>query len=305
MKRIARFQTGETTLYGFMERIIESLKKLGRERTAETYASTLRSFMQFRENRDITFEEITSETTMLYEAYLKKRGVTPNTSSFYMRILRATYNRAVEEELTVQRFPFKHVYTGIDKTVKRALQLRTIKRIKAMDLAADPVLDFTRDIFMFSFYTRGMSFVDIANLKKSDLRNGVLSYRRRKTGQQLFIKWEKCMQDIIDKYDSSSVYLLPVINSRKHTDERMQYMNAAQRINKNLKRIGKELGISVPLTMYVARHSWASIAKSRNIPLSIISEGMGHNSEATTRIYLASLDNMAIDRANNMILKLL
>ena len=148
------------------------------------------------------------------------------------------------------------------------------------------------------------TFLHLAYLRKKDLHNGILSYRRRKTGQQLLIKWEKCMQDIVDKYDSSqSNYLLPIITPISNIDERKQYIYASHNINRCLKIIGKELGLSVSLTLYVARHAWASIAKSKNIPLSVISEGMGHDSETTTRIYLASLDTAAIDKANSVILK--
>ena len=112
------------------------------------------------------------------------------------------------------------------------------------------------------------------------------------------------MQEIVDKYDTSqSNYLLPIIKPFGDIDERKQYIYAAHNINRCLKIIGKELGLSVSLTLYVARHAWASIAKSKNVPLSVISEGMGHDSEATTRIYLASLDTVAIDKANSMILK--
>lgn len=171
-----------------------------------------------------------------------------------------------------------------------------------MDLVQSPSLDFARDIFMFSFYTRGMSFVDIAYLKKRDLHNGVLTYRRRKTNQQLFIKWEKPMQQIVDKYDTSGTpFLLPIIGDVSK-DKRIQYKNAEHRINIHLKRIGRMLGLSVPLTTYVARHGWASIAKSKNIPVATISEAMGHDSEKTTRIYLASLDMSVVDRANRRIL---
>ena len=114
------------------------------------------------------------------------------------------------------------------------------------------------------------------------------------------------MQDIVEKYDNTtSLYLLPIIKPISNIEERKQYIYAAHNINHSLKIIGKKLEISVPLTMYVARHAWASIAKNKNVPLSVISEGMGHNSEATTRIYLASLDTVAIDKANNMILKLI
>ncbi len=292
------------TFFTFMEEVISGLKKLGKIRTSETYATTLNSFRKFRENTDVPLEKVDSDLMLSYEAWLKTNGVSPNSSSFYMRNLRAVYNRAVEKELTQQRFPFKHVYTGVEKTVKRAVPLKVIKRIKEMDLSLNPPADFARDMFLFSFYTRGMSLVDMAYLRKKDLANGILSYCRRKTGQRLFIKWEKCMQEIVDKYDTEdSVYLLPIIKPHSKIEERMQYIYAGHNINRSLKAIGRELKLSLPLTMYSARHSWASIAKSKNVPLSVISEGMGHDSEATTRIYLASLDNMAIDKANSLILK--
>lgn len=300
---ITSFQKKDEQFFEFMRIVIDSLNRLGKTRTAETYISAMNSFMRYRKGQDIALDDITSEEIMLYESYLRSNGISPNSSSFYMRILRAVYNRAVEKELTNQRFPFKHVYTGVDKTIKRALELKIIKQIKELDLKNRPSLDYARDMFMFAFYTRGMSFIDMAYLKKSNLKNGVLSYRRRKTGQLLLIKWEKCMQNIIEKYNTSnSQYLLPIIKPDIIIEERKQYINAAHNINKYLKCIGTKLEISTPLTMYVARHSWASIARSKNIPISIISEGMGHDSEATTRIYLASLDNVAIDNANQIIL---
>ncbi|MBP3473377.1 MAG: site-specific integrase [Alistipes sp.] len=302
---IAEFMTAkhDIYLYAFTEEVIANLKTLGKFRTSETYAAAISSFRRFRENRDLALSNIDSDMMVAYEAYLKNRGVSPNSSSFYMRNLRAVYNRAVEKGLVVQRHPFKHVYTGVDKTVKRAVSIDAIKQIKELDLSVNSSLDFARDMFLFSFYTRGMSFVDMAYLRKKDLANGFLSYRRRKTGQQLFIKWERCMQDIVEKYDNPrSDYLLPIIKPTNNIDERRQYIYAAHNVNRYLKIIGKQLELSIPLTMYVSRHAWASIARSKNVPISIISEGMGHDSEATTRIYLASLDTTAIDNANRMIL---
>lgn len=304
---ISTFQksAGEQTLFNFMSAIIALLRQMGKHRTSETYSATLKSFMQFREDKDLLLDEINADTMQMYEAYLHNKGLTKNSSSFYMRILRAVYNRAVEKELTQQKFPFRHVYTGIDKTVKRAISLKAIRQIKNLDLSLNPALDFARDMFLFSFYTRGMSFVDMAYLKKKDLANGILIYRRRKTGQQLSIKWEKCMQEIVSKYDTNdiSLYLLPIL--KNSDDSRKQYRYAQCRINKLLKEIAKMADISIPLSMYVARHSWASIAKSKNIPISVISEGMGHDSEMTTQIYLASLDNSVVDNANRQILKCL
>ena len=291
-------------LFTFMESVIDELKMWGKIRTSETYTATLKSFKRFRENVDVALDDINSDLLFAYEAYLRANNVKPNSSSFYIRNLRAVYNRAVDKNLTLQRYPFKRVYTGVDKTLKRALSAKAIKQIKELDLSSRPSSDFARDMFLFSFYTRGMSFVDMAYLRKKDLSRGVLSYCRRKTGQQLYIRWEKCMQEIVDKYNASqSRYLLPIIDPHNDMDERKQYIYAGHNVNYCLKRIGVELDLSMPLTMYVARHSWASIARSKNVPLSVISEGMGHDSEATTRIYLSSLDTMAIDKANRMILK--
>ncbi len=289
----------------FTQKLICQMIRIGKFSIAERYATTLRSFIRFCNRDEIAFENMDSRLIMEYEIYLKKTGVCPNTSSYYMRNLRAIYNRAVEQEVTIQRFPFKHVYTGIDKTVKRAVPLNVIRKLRDWDLSFHPQWAFARDMFMFSFYTRGMSIIDLAYLKKKDLQNGVLTYRRQKTKRQLFVKWEKPMQEIVSRYDTSeSIYLLPIIRS-KEKDERRQYINAAHLINEKLKKMGEELKLPIPLTTYVARHSWASIAKSRNVAIATICEAMGHDSENTTRIYLASLDTSVVDKVNNMIMKLL
>lgn len=293
----------EYSLFNFMESIIAKLKQNGKVRTSETYKSTLNSFKKFRQDEDIMLDCLTSEIMEAYEAWHHKRGVSPNTISFYTRILRAVYNRAVEDDIIENRNPFRHVYTGVDKTVKRALPLVMIKKIKALDLTLTPSLDFARDMFLMSFYLRGMSFIDMAFLRKTDLKNGYVTYRRRKTGQQLIIGWTKEMQMILDKYpENTTDYLLPIIRN-PGTNERCTYRNMGYNINHNLKKIAKMVGVQIPLTLYVARHSWASAAKAKGIPLSVISEGMGHDSEATTQIYLASLDTSVVDKANSLILK--
>lgn len=302
--RIFQSQANKQSLSNFMQSVIAKLNQMGKQRTSETYAATLKSFMKFRQEKDLLLDEIDSDLMQMYEAYLQNRGLTKNSTSFYMRILRAVYNRSVEKELTTQRNPFKHVYTGIDKTVKRAITLKAIKQIKKLDLSMKPNLDFARDMFLLSFYTRGMAFIDMAYLKKKDLSNGILIYRRRKTGQQLYIKWEKCMQEIVDKdnVSYSTPYLLPILKYPSN-NERSQYQNAMYLINRKLKELGKMINLNIPLTMYVARHSWASIAQYKNIPLSVISEAMGHDSETTTQIYLGSLDTVIVDKANELILK--
>ena len=300
--QFSKRQTETHSLYSFMYLIIHHLHFLGKYRTSEAYRTTLRSFMRFRDNNDIMLHDINSDVIQMYEAYLHSCGITKNTCSFYMRILRAVYNRAVDQGLIQQLKPFRNVYTGVDKTVKRALSFDEIKEIKNLDLPHNSNLDFARDMFLFSFYTRGMSFIDMAYLKKKSLVNGMLKYYRHKTGQLLCIRWEECMQKIIDKYRiAETPYLLPII-TKSNTNPRLQYLNTMRLINNHLKRLAKLLNLRIPLSMYVARHSWANIAHCKNIPIAVICEGMGHNSEKTTRIYLASLNNIIIDNANAEIL---
>ena len=294
------------TLFCYMEKIIVNYRSQGQYRTSETYSTTLNSFKRFRVDTDVKLVDIDSGLMEAYESYLKRSGLSPNTISFYLKHLRAIYNRAVDEELIVDKKPFKRVFTSIEKTSKRAISLRLIKRLKALDCGCNFSRQFARDMFLFSFYTRGMSFVDIAYLQKRNLKGDVLFYRRKKTNQPLTIHWEPCMLEILKTYgaEKSSPYLFSIIKDPDE-DPRKQYQNALFLVNRHLKAIGKKLGLHQPLTMYCARHSWASIAHEKGIPLSVISEGMGHDSEKTTQIYLASLKTEVIDRANRKILKLL
>ncbi|MDE6511376.1 MAG: site-specific integrase, partial [Muribaculaceae bacterium] len=286
--------SSDNTLFNFMENLISRLKELGRLRTSDTYKSTLSSFKKFRNDEDILLECVTADTMESYQGWLQQKGAAPNTVSFYIRVLRAVYNRAVDNDLTENRRPFRHVYTGVDKTVKRALPLRIIKKIKNLDLSYKPELGYARDMFMLSFMFRGMSFIDMAYLKKTDLRNGYVTYRRRKTRQQLTIAWTREMQEIVERYpENKSDYLLPIIR-KGNTNERFVAKNVSERINNGLKKIGGMINLTIPLTMYVARHSWASVAKSKGVPLSVISEGLGHEKASTTRIYLAQLDSKVI-----------
>ncbi|MCM1070045.1 MAG: site-specific integrase [[Clostridium] fimetarium] len=289
----------------FARGLIDECRRVGKVSAAEHYSSALNSLMRFRGDAELAFEAFDSALLMAYECHLRAGNLTPNTTSYYMRKLRAIYNRAVDRGLTPQRNPFRKVYTGVAKTKKRAVTLDVLRALRDMDLAVDPMSELARDIFLFSFYTRGMAMVDIAYLRKSDLRDGILSYRRRKTNQQLHIRWETKMQEIVEHYGADdSEFLLPLIKSTE-ADCRRQYLNASHMINRRLKQLGARLGMAEPLTMYRARHAWASIALANNVPVSVISQGMGHDSEKTTRIYLASLNAAVIDNANNCIMRLL
>lgn len=301
-KYISGTDTG-CSVFDFIRAQAAHKKQLGKIRSSETYQTTLNSFMRFREGIDLTFDMIDSELMEHYEAELRRHGLLRNTSSFYMRVLRTNYRLAVEKGLTPDRHPFKHVYCGMDKTVKRSISFAEIKKIKELDLSRKRVMDFARDMFIFSFCTRGMSFIDMAYLKKNDLKHGCLTYRRKKTGQLLVIEWTKQMQDILDKYKPNSTqYLLPII-TREDGNERRQYQNQMRKINRRLKDIATSIKLPVPLSLYYSRHSWATIARCKDIPISIISEGLGHDSEITTQIYLDSIKSYEVDKANRKILK--
>lgn len=292
----------ELSLFNIMQKSIIRLLQQNRIGTAKNYSAALGSFRNFRCNEDIPIDAIDYAVMEDYQSYLRMKGLTLNSISFYMRILRAVYNHSVESGIISDRKPFRHVFTGMEKTFKRAISIKNIRFIKDLDLSFKPNLEFARDMFMFLFYCRGMSFIDAAFLKKSDVVDNILFYRRHKTGQQLRIRMVPVIKDILERYsDSQSPYLLPIITV-SGKDGRIQYEAALRRINNGLRTIAKMLGMDTPLTTYVTRHAWASIAKAKNIPITVISDALGHDSIATTQIYLASIDATMIDKANEMII---
>lgn len=291
-------------LRAFAAKITAQLYDTGRRSLADNYRQAVGSFLHFREEEDVSLRRIDADMIAAYEGWLRDRRVCTNTISFYMRNLRALYNRAVAAGVIVQRNPFARAYTAIDKTLKRAVPLEAVRRLRDLDLSRLPEsYSIARDMFMFSFYTRGMAIVDMAYLRKSDLCDGILSYRRSKTNHPLSIRWEPQMQQIIDRYDTSgSPFLLPLIRDAEG-DLRRQYRNSTHLVNRRLRQLGRMLGLHQRLTTYAARHGWASAAQRKRVPISVISAAMGHESERTTRIYLESLDSTAIDTANRLILR--
>ena len=282
---------------------IQRLKANGNLRTSETYQAACNKMRSFLNGQDLLPTEIDSTMMEALQAFLRVQGLSMNTISFYMRIIRAVYHRAVEQGLCDDIQPFRHVFTGTQTTAKRALSLEELRRIKNLELTSRHER-FARDLFLFSFYTRGMSFVDLAYLKKDDVRDGILVYIRHKTGQMLAVRWETVMQRIVDLHPSSTPYLLPIIHTESDT-MRNQYRVVQCRVNRMLKSIAKKAGIRQNLTMYCARHSWATIAREHKIPVSVISHAMGHTNEQTTEVYLKALDSSIIDQCNYEMIGLL
>lgn len=294
------------TVFTFLQKQISRQEQMLRLGTAKNYTSAYMRFKEFRKGGDLTFEQLSPNMIEEYEAWLTNRGLKQNTIRFYLRTLNALFGKAANEQLLVEnRSLFSRVHLSYVRTAKRAISETDIRTIQKMQFTRGSIMAFARDIFMFSFYMRGMPFVDIAFLKKSDLKNGMLSYCRRKTNQHLIVAWENELQEIVERYahlTEHSPYMLPIIKKTDGTEYR-QYQQMQENVNRALKRIGSSIGLKIPLTTYVARHSWASIARNMNVPICVISEGMGHQSYKTTQVYLDSLDTSKINEANRSIIQ--
>lgn len=295
--------TADYSITDFFTQQIQKLKNDNRRGTARNYSKTLKSLKAFMKNTDSTFNIVTEQFVESYNTFLIQRGVVRNTISFYMRIFRSVYNKAVTQKIIEQTFPFKNVYTGVDRTRKRAVTETVISQLLSIDLKKSKALQFARDLFIFSFYARGMAFVDIVYLKKSNIQNGYITYVRHKTGQELTIRIETRLQNIINQYEKKdSPYLFPILNTEDENKAYSQYEIALNYYNRQLKRLSKLLEPNINLSSYTPRHTWATTARNKNVPLSIISAGMGHSSEKTTLIYLTKIDNSIIDEVNKAII---
>ena len=290
----------------FMRNQIRLMRNVNRFGTALNYEKTMKNFAEFLDGKKIPFSAMTEQLISDYNAFLVQRGLVRNSISFYMRIMRAVYNKAVRQKLVEQTYPFSDVYTGIDRTRKRAVSESVISQIYKLELAERTPLALARDIFIFSYCTRGMAFVDIAYLKKENIQNGMICYARRKTGQLLSVRIEPSIQRIIDKYSSlSSTYVFPILTSTETKKTYDEYQTAINNYNRFLRQLSKMLPEGCKLTSYTSRHSWATAARNHNVPISVISAGMGHTTEQTTRIYLTTLENSIIDDANQGIINCL
>jgi len=288
----------------FMQNQIRLLRNANRLGTALNYEKTMKNFAEFLGSVNLPFSAMTEQLIAEYNAFLVQRGMVRNSISFYMRIMRAVYNKAVRQKLVEQSHPFTEVYTGIDRTRKRAVSESVISQLYKLKLAEGTPLALARDIFIFSYCTRGMAFVDIAYLKKDNIQNGVICYARRKTGQLLSVRIEPSIQRIIDRYSSAlSPYVFPILTSTETKQAYEEYQVAINNHNRLLRRLSKMLPAGCKLTSYTSRHSWATAARNHNVPISVISAGMGHTSEQTTQIYLTMLENSVIDDANQGLIR--
>lgn len=312
-----------TKLIAFLELEVESLNRRNQLGLAENYrysGNSFRDYLSTLHRQDVPLSRVSTELLIAYQQWLWDKGIQRNTSAFYLRNLHAVYNKAVAKGLVTDQKPFGLVQTNITHTEKRAVSPELIRDISTLDIPAGLVrlgqdprkkpflrmlreLTFSRDTFIFCFCARGLTFVDFAYLKRENIQHGCIVYERRKTGQHLKVEIQPQMQAFIDKYAvARGPYLFPVLTSTDVKEAHKQYNSAIRRYNKHLNRLSKMLGLDLPLTSYVSRHSWATAAYHADLPVSHISEGMGHTSEKTTRIYLKSLERSKIDRENKQLL---
>lgn len=308
-------------LSGYTETLAVEMEKRGQVRTASAYRTVTRGLIKFNKDQDIPLGQINSCLIKDFEKHLKDAGKMPNTVSYYMRNLRAIFNKAVSDKRISKpkECPFSGVYKGVTKTMKRALSFEEIHLLQNLDFAellegkkqesrdyrAIENLYRARRYFGFCFYARGMSFVDLAYLRKDNIRGGILRYVRRKTGQQMEVKVTPEMQGIIDGFSvevQGSPYIFPIIKPDSETPAYCQYESALRCQNFRLKKLAKLAGINKSISTHWARHSWASAGKRANLPIRVISECLGHTSEKTTLIYLDSLENYVLDAANETVI---
>ena len=293
----------------FMKQVAVGLQMEGNFGTAHVYRSSLNAIIAYHGKRDFAFDEVTPEWLKGFEIYLRSRGCSWNTVSAYLRTFRAVYNRAVDCRGAVYvPHLFRSVYTGTRADRKRALDTEDIQKVFTklpQSSAVTSDMRRTQELFVLMFLLRGLPFVDLAYLRKSDLRDNVITYRRRKTGRPLSVTLTSEAMAILKRYmdcDSSSPYLFPLLNSREGTKEAYhEYQLALRNFNRQLMLLGEMLGLGDKLSSYTARHTWATTAYYCEIHPGVISEAMGHSSITVTETYLKPFQNKKIDEANKKV----
>lgn len=299
-------------LLQYTELQIARKRKKEKEGIAVAYQSTYVSLKKYinslsERKKDVNMNEVNYSFVMGYEDFLYAQKVSENTVNYYLRNFRTLYNAAIKDGYRQHGdYPFAYVRTRACKTVKRALSKENMRLLSSLPISNSPYLEFSRDLYLFSFYAQGMAFVDIAFLNKKNINGGLLTYSRRKSKQLIHIVVTPQMQKMIDKYSNDSEYLFPIIDpSNKEQSVYKQYRLALGRINRHLKKLAAGLNLRIPLTTYTARHTWATLARDSGAPLSVISAGLGHTSEEMTRIYLKDFDQNVLAKVNSLVTGLL
>ena len=303
----------ELILRDLFTSLIEDFRDNEQWGSAHIYQSTQNAFLTFCGNPDFRMEDLSPSVLKHFEQHLHQRGRSWNTIATYMRSLRSAYNRGVDT-YRVPYVPrlFEHVHTGARSHVKRALACSDIKRLLLWLEKEENWKKVSYDLcetgalFALMFLLRGLPFVDLAFLRKTDLCGDILSYKRRKTGKLLTIHLLPEALTILHKTqnrDSDSPYLFSILREHKDTEKAYrEYQSALRQFNYKLVELGDYLKIHTRLSTYTARHTWATLAYHCEIHPGIISEAMGHSSISVTEMYLKPFQNEKIDQANRKII---
>ena len=284
---------------GGMLAYIAHLREVGRYSTAKSYLDALRSFKCFCGMEEIPYAYIDKERLLLYQAWLSKRGCMRNTVSTYMRRIRHIYNLAVEAgEVSYIPNLFKGVFTGVESKRKKALPLDSLRSLMGTP-RVEPEMRRTQLMFSFS----GMAFVDFAHLRKENVKDGVLSYHRQKSGSFIRVEIPADVRLLLDELavctDKDSPYLFPFLSGKKTGEAAYaEYNGALLRFNRDLRSLAETCGVGEPVTSYTIRHSFATTLKEQDVPIEMISELLGHTSIKTTQIYLKSFSLERLSAVN-------
>ncbi|WP_294627666.1 site-specific integrase [uncultured Bacteroides sp.] len=290
----------------FMRQVARELYTGGSYGTAHVYRSSLNAIIAYHGEVDFVFREVSPQWLKGFEIHLRARGCSWNTVSTYLRTFRAVYNRAVDKGMApyVPNL-FRSVYTGTRTDCKRSLEMKDVRKIFKFVSKVTPAMYQTREWLLLMFLLRGLPFVDLAYLRKSDLCGDVITYRRRKTGRALSVTLTPEAKALVEKYRNrgqSSPYLFSLLKSDEGTETAYrEYQSALRRFNRQLMSLGEILRTDEGLSSYTARHTWATMAYHCEIHPGIISEAMGHSSITVTETYLKPFHNKKIDEANRQV----
>lgn len=304
--RSAKKKTKQT-VFGFIDSLVLDLKKDNKIGNAWVYESSKSALEKFHPDGELYFEQIDFEFLDKYNKHLLRGGIKHNTAFFYLRTLRAFYNKAIKLKVVDRNlYPFHDIKLKAEKTKKRAIDKSLITALINLELPEDSSIWHVRNWFMMSFYLMGISFVDLALLQTSNIKNGRIHYKRQKTGRSYDIKILPQVQMIIDSYGTtrSQNYLLPIINRKVQSEqERLRLIKDRTRFaNKYLKRIAELIETQEKITTYTSRHSWATICKKLGFSIEIIAECLGHEyGNKTTAVYLDTFDQEVIDDTNEKV----
>jgi integrase len=306
----------------YLDRLIHAYNDSGRFSAARICVAVKNSLREFcGDDLDLYVDDLTPNLMSSYENFLIiEKKCSWNTSSLYLRFIRVLYNRVLEEG-RVAYIPnlFKHVFTGVLSNHQRALKPQELRALLAENSSSEQV-DSDAEMFNMPdrltakaavclellFRLQGISFRDLAMLRKADVHDDYLVIRRKKTGVEMHIRITAQVRKLFQQCegDADSPFLLNLLDGKLTGKALYQnYCHALSRMNYYLKKLAVLRGVCRNVTSYCARHSWATIAKNADVPLLIISECMGHSSVTTTQTYLKASDNERLDAANALVVK--